>query len=236
MATRDIRTFHETLACDVCGRTLLRGERAETWLAGGTRRQVCELCTPRALHEGWVREGARLEMASRAPAGERRRSLLGRLRQRLDRVDEGAERGVEPGGDGPPSVPSPAAVPMPPREPRQVRAIPTDPDHRVHAALEVFNTSEQTRTVAGVARSLGAPAVSVRAVPGTSRVAIAVSWELSWYRFEIELADDNPGASRVAQGYELGDLSPEELVPNAAADEYGRLALTAAGSSSIDGR
>jgi hypothetical protein len=228
MATRDIRTFHDTQVCDVCGRTLLRGESAETWLAGGTRRQVCELCTSRALHEGWVREGARLEVASRAPAGDRRRSLLGRLRQRRVRAEESGQLGPEPGGEPAPDGPPPAAVPMPPREPRQVRAIPTDPDHRVHAALEVFNTSEQTRTVAGVARSLGSPAVSVRAVPGTSRVAIAVSWELSWYRFEVELADDHPGASRVGQGYELGELELDERTPNAAADEYGRLALTAA--------
>jgi hypothetical protein len=228
MVTRDIRTFHESLQCEVCGRTLLRGERAETWLAGGARRQVCELCTPRALHEGWVREGARLETASRAPAGERRRSLIGRLRQRLERAEDTAERGLDHAPEAGTPAPPPAAVPMPPREPRQVRAIPTDPDHRVHAALEVFNGSEQTRTIAGVARSLGAPAVSVRAVPGTSRVAIAVSWELSWYRFEVELADDHPGASRVGQGYELAELEPDERVANAAADEYGRLALSAA--------
>ncbi|HET6449628.1 MAG TPA: hypothetical protein VFG31_11025, partial [Conexibacter sp.] len=81
MTTKDIRTAHVQVSCDVCGRTLLRGEHAETYLAGGSRRQVCELCTARALHEGWVREGAALERATRSFGGERRRSLLGRLRR-----------------------------------------------------------------------------------------------------------------------------------------------------------
>jgi hypothetical protein len=31
-------------------RTLLRGEVAVPFLAGGRRRQVCELCTARATH------------------------------------------------------------------------------------------------------------------------------------------------------------------------------------------
>ena len=43
--TRDIKTNQQDVSCDVCGRTLLRGERAEAFLAGGERRQVCELCT-----------------------------------------------------------------------------------------------------------------------------------------------------------------------------------------------
>ena len=36
--TRDIRTNQLDVACDVCGRTLLRGEHAEHFLAGGERR------------------------------------------------------------------------------------------------------------------------------------------------------------------------------------------------------
>ena len=50
MSTRNIRTpaadLH--LVCDVCGRTLLRGERSHPYLEGGERRTVCELCTSRA--------------------------------------------------------------------------------------------------------------------------------------------------------------------------------------------
>ena len=41
--TRDIKTNQLYIACDVCGRTLLRGEHAEHFLAGGERRIVCDL-------------------------------------------------------------------------------------------------------------------------------------------------------------------------------------------------
>ncbi|MDP9385661.1 MAG: hypothetical protein M3P50_10615, partial [Actinomycetota bacterium] len=53
---RDIRTNQSDIACDVCGRTLLRGEAPVPFLTGGQRRHVCELCTARAAHEGWIRE------------------------------------------------------------------------------------------------------------------------------------------------------------------------------------
>ena len=38
--TRDIRTNQVDVACDICGRTLLRGEHAESFLAGGARRRL----------------------------------------------------------------------------------------------------------------------------------------------------------------------------------------------------
>ena len=63
--TRDIRTNQIDIACDVCGRTLLRGEHAETFLAGGSRREVCDLCTARAQNEGWIRESGGDELALR---------------------------------------------------------------------------------------------------------------------------------------------------------------------------
>ena len=58
MERKSITTSRAAVACDVCGRTLLRGEHADAFIANGSRRMVCELCTARAANEGWIREGA----------------------------------------------------------------------------------------------------------------------------------------------------------------------------------
>lgn len=81
MATRSIVTSQPDIACDVCGRRLLRGERPDVFIAGGRRRNVCELCAPRAVDEGWLRESDR-HTVSLPPARQRRtRGLIDRLRQ-----------------------------------------------------------------------------------------------------------------------------------------------------------
>jgi hypothetical protein len=240
-STRDIRTNQLDISCDVCGRTLLRGERAESYLAGGERRQVCELCTVRAQQEGWIREDGGDELTLRTGRPERGRGFMERFRARRERArevaDEAAaeeaealsaeprrprERRDEPARDAAP----PADLP---RRPRHVRAVPTNAELKVERALEVFNASEHTRTVGGIARSLGAPAVSARPLADRpSVVGIAVMWELSWYRFEIDLSDEAGGVRQIAQGAELSELDPDEQVVNAAADERGGLHLAAA--------
>ena len=224
--SRDIRTNQSDLACDICGRTLLRGEHAETFLAGGARREVCDLCTARAQHEGWIREsgGDELELRHTRHDG-RGRSFLDRLRSRRERAREVQEEAEVTHHEEPDAPPRPA--PEAPRRPRHIRAVPTNADLKMQRALELFNTSDHTRTVGGVARSLGAPGVSVR--PRTDRpsvVTITVMWELSWYRFEIDLSDEAGGVRRDAQGDELSELSDDEQAINAAADERGALHLS----------
>jgi hypothetical protein len=215
--TRAIKTNQLDIACDACGRTLLRGEHAEHFLAGGERRTVCDLCTARAQHEGWIRESGADDLAPHHPRHEGR-SFLERMRNRRERArelhDEAAEE--EPV----------APVPEPPRQPRHIRAVPTNAELKMQRALDVFNASDHTRTVGGVARSLGAPAVCVRPRPDRPAVvAITVMWELSWYRFEVDLSDEAGGVRRDAQGDELSELVPEEREVNAAADERGALHL-----------
>src|SRR5918999_2726988 len=82
MTRKAITTSHAAVSCDVCGRTLLRGEQAEPFIAGGTRRLVCNLCTARAANEGWIREGLADGLSVRHHRRERRGSLLRRLRDR----------------------------------------------------------------------------------------------------------------------------------------------------------
>jgi hypothetical protein len=234
-STRDIRTNQVDISCDVCGRTLLRGERAESYLASGERRQVCELCTVRAQHEGWIREDGGDELTLRTSRQEGRgRSFLERFRARRERAREVADEVAAQEAAAlyePRDVPrEPAAAAPPPdlpRRPRHVRAVPTNADLKMERALEVFNGSEHTRTVGGIARSLGAPGVSVRPLPDRpSVVGIAVMWELSWYRFEIDLSDEAGGVRQVAQGAELSELDADERLVNAAADERGGLHLS----------
>jgi hypothetical protein len=245
LRSRDIKTNRSEVVCDICGRTLLRGERAEPFLAGGQRRLVCELCTVRAAHEGWIRESGADELSSVPRVGGRGsgRSLFGRLRQRRVGVGgdeiEDDEIELDPAlaaelEDHPVVTERPRAKapePAPPdfsREPRHVHAVPTNAELKMERAIEVFNTSQHARTVAGVARSLGAPEVAVRTSDvEPSVVSLFVMWELSWYRFEVDLSDEAGGARRVAQGAELSELEPEERAVNAVADERGRIALAA---------
>ena len=230
---KSISTSHAIVACDVCGRTLLRGEHADGFLHGGTRRTVCELCTVRAMHEGWIREGLDGDDLSRLdrPA----RSLLGRLRARRAEPGTSAEAAPVFTGDDPspvtavepaPAVPDPIAEP---RMPGSVRGVPSNADMKVTRALELFNLGEHPRTVAGIARSLGAPLVTARpsATEG-SVVTVVIAWSLSWYRYEIDLADEATGARVVAQGTELEELDPADQQPNAGADDRGALHPTAA--------
>jgi len=227
VSTRAIRTPPPgvDVACDVCGRTLLRGERAHPYVDRGTRRTVCELCTARAEQEGWLREGAVRDYGDAASQRDRRRPLFGRLRRRREAASAGETDfdPLAPPESAPPAAP-PAERPRPRRrETRHVRAVPTSAEHRIAFAIDAFNRSEHPRTVAGVARSLGLPSVSVRPVQGhPSVVHLVVAWELYWYRYEFDLADED-GVRLAAQGQELDELDPGEREPNAACDESGRL-------------
>jgi hypothetical protein len=222
---KTISTNGPVLACDVCGRTLLRGEHGDVFLHAGVRRMVCELCTARAAHEGWIREG--LDAATvRSAHNGRSRSLFSRLRPRH----------AEPDGDGhdePAREPRPVHQAPPPerppqREQRSVHAIPTNADLKIVRALDLFNAGAHPRTVAGVARSLGPPIVAVRpSLTEGSVVTIVVGWELSWYRYEVDLGDEAAGVRVTAQGSELTELEPADQRPNAAADELGQLHLAA---------
>ena len=58
-----------------------------------------------------------------------------------------------------------------------------------------------------------------------SVVTLFVMWELSWYRYEVDLSDEAGDARRVAQGAEFDELEPEDRAVNATTDERGHIAL-----------
>jgi hypothetical protein len=237
---KELRPTHEMVSCAVCGRTILKGERTEAYLApAGQRKIVCELCTARADHEGWIRESAHGDMPATRRPREPRRSLIGRLRRgREDTVQvpeaPSAERRAE-FFDAERQQPEPEPqhdthehqVPRTSRrrkDPRHVRAVPTNSQVKIERALEMFNGSEHTRTISGIARTLGLPWVS--AIPSTaspSEVEVVVAWELSWYRYRIDLGDERDPVSVLDKGQEIEELDESQREWNAFANEDGHL-------------
>jgi hypothetical protein len=251
MATRSIVTSQPDVACDVCGRRLLRGELPDVFLAGGQRRTVCELCAPRAAHEGWLREADRHSVSLPPSRARRGRNLFERLRPQREAVSESspedlAEEGLalvppvatagyqtesydflEAISSAPESSATTRTASSVDVDAAEAQAPPpalTAGEVKVERALEVFNAGEHPRRVAGVARSLGEPSVVARPLAESgSVVSIVVAWELSWYRYEVDLGEEAAGAIVAAQGTELGELAQEDLLVNAAADAHGAL-------------
>ncbi|MET0614117.1 MAG: hypothetical protein ABW142_01635 [Thermoleophilaceae bacterium] len=245
---KELRPVHDAVSCDVCGRTILKGERAEWYLApGGHRRQVCDLCAVRAQHHGWIRESGAGDMPARVPRNEPRRGVLGRLRKRRPADEQarlaereamyGAANGTEP--DERPLEETEAAPAPPPRprsrpqSPRHVRAVPTTAEVKVERAIELFNGSGHQRTVAGLARTLGPPWVSALPDPNqASAVSVLVAWELSWYRYRVDLGDEADPVMMLDKGEELDQIDESFRAWNAGLDEDGRVV---AGPAATDG-
>lgn len=274
---KEIATGNDGVVCAVCARTLLKGERTETYIAsGGERRQVCDLCRIRVEEQGWVRESLHSETPLHDPRDRyRRRGLRGLLR----RPRQGGEEVPQPVYDFPseeepvpvsndafsefdpePEMeitaaqkpiaagPAPTAksanetrppiedsvtngyrpLPEPPmgrgRGTRTVRGVPIEDEVKVERALDLFNTSDHPRTVAGIARTLGKPFVTVVSAQGSpSEVHVLVAWELSWYKFVVDLGDTSESVHLQEKGYELDEISAELQLWNARMNEDGRI-------------
>lgn len=235
---KELRPFHDHITCEVCGRTILKGERTEAYLApGGVRNSVCELCFVRAEHAGWLRESAHGQAPARAPRPQERRAIFGRLRRRAQEPANGgpaagpAQQTEAEDSDAEPArangeVPEPVRRRERPQNPRHVRAVPTTAEAKLERALTLFNGSEHRRTVAGLARSLGEP--WVMAVPdpdAPSAVTVVVAWELSWYRYRVELGDAAEAVSLQDRGEEVGDIDKSLRDWNAGLDSEGALVI-----------
>ena len=160
-----MRVIKSTVAsvCAICERTLLQGEQTIRFSPDGHGFvDVCTLCQDVALEHGWVREGlAHSPALAHTPRRRRQKTLWQAL---LGARDE---------------EPEPVAS-----EPILRRL--SDEEIALVEAAELFNQSQYRRTVAGVARSLGSPKVSIVPLSGVNaETVITIAWEITWYQYRV---------------------------------------------------
>jgi hypothetical protein len=148
------------LTCAICDRTLLVGERAVRYSPDGESFvDVCPLCEAVAMDHGWLKEGSPTSPVVSEP--RRKRLSLGAL---FESRKPAAERVVD--------------------EPILRRL--SEPERAMVDAAELFNGSAFRRTVAGIAKSLGAPRASIVPLSGpNAEVVLTVAWDISWYQYRI---------------------------------------------------
>ena len=161
---------------------------------------VCELCTDEAHERGWARERSPNppEVAYSERAGRRRfLPRLGFLEG--SRTDPASEMS----------------------DPILRRLSPSE--HAIVEAAELFAASPYRRTVAGIARSLGDPRVSLVPLSGTHpEVVITVAWKISWYQYRVTF-DSAQSARLAGRGYELEELADRFKAWNAFLEADGRI-------------
>jgi hypothetical protein len=188
-------------SCAICERTLLMGERAVRFSPNGGSDyvDVCPLCAETALEYGWVREGA---PTTPTVAPERRRRGRGLLGSLLGARSRAAETTVAP-------------------DPILRRL--SEPELAMVEAADAFNASQYRRTVAGIAKSLGDPQVSVVTLSGVNtEVVLTVAWEISWYQYRVTLDSDNP-VRLEGRGHDPAELEALFTEWNAHLDVDGRV-------------
>ena len=188
-----------TPTCSVCERTLLQGEHALRFSPGGSRFvDVCPLCTGIALDHGWVKEGVALSPTLQELPRRRQKSLwqslLGAREERIEPV---------------------MSEPI-------LRRLGDDEMALVEAA-ELFNATQFRRTIAGVAKALGEPLVSITPLAGVNaEMVLTFAWDISWYQYRVSPESGQP--VRIAErGQDIDDLDPSYQGWNATVTEDGRL-------------
>jgi hypothetical protein len=102
--------------------------------------------------------------------------------------------------------------------------VPTTAGGKVERALELFNGSSHHRTVAGLARTLGVPFVGAQPdASQPSAVTLVVAWELSWYRYRVDLGDEADPVMMLEKGDEIEEIDESLREWNATLDAEGRV-------------
>jgi hypothetical protein len=181
---------------------LLQGEHALRYSPDGSQYvDVCPLCSDIAVDHGWVKEGVAVSPMLQQPVRRRQRSLWQSL---LGAREEEVE----------PVVSEPI-----------LRRLGEDEIALVEAA-ELFNATQFRRTIAGVAKALGDPLVSITPLSGVnSEMVLTFAWDISWYQYRVSPESGQP--VRVAErGQDIDDLDPGFRNWNATATEDGRVVPT----------
>ena len=189
-----------TRTCAVCERTLLMGEHTLRFSPDGEEFvDVCPLCSEVALDHGWVREGHAVSPALQQHPRKRRQKTL--WQTLLGAREEEAE----------PVVAEPV-----------LRRLSDDELALVEAA-DLFNQSTFRRTVAGVARSLGRPKVSIVPLPGVNaETVLTFAWDITWYQYRVTPEAAQP--VRIAdRGHDIAEVEETFAQWNASFDESDRL-------------
>lgn len=238
MDVKEVRPNVEPETCTVCGRRLLQGESVNWYVTpDSVRRAVCELCIPRAERARWARERDGEEIVQVRPVRGERRGMFGRVAEFFggaepDDTEDFADR------------PAPSRrreqraarrrdhqEEAPPLPPRDVKAVPTEPDARIDQGIELFNLSQFPRTIAGLTRSLGdAQATVFNNTDGT--VEVIVGWDIAWYSYRVTIGDATEPVEQSGRGNDVGELAGRVTAWNAAADGFGRLFLIDGGTES----
>ena len=188
-----------TRTCAICERTLLVGERTVRYSPNGENFvDVCPLCQEVALDYGWLKEGS----PTTPVVSDRRRKRLGPLGSLFESRKPPVERVVD--------------------EPILRRL--SVPEKAMVEATELFNSSAFRRTVAGIAKSLGEPKVSVVPLSGVNaEVVITVAWDISWYQYRVTPESGQP-VRLEGRGHEPRELESMFTSWNAKLTPDGRLA------------
>jgi hypothetical protein len=189
------------LTCAICERTLLVGERALRFAPheGGGLVDVCQLCADDAVEQGWVKEGS--PTTPTVPPARRKRRLS------LSSIFDPRRT--------PPEDETVAPEPI-------LRRL-TEHELAMVDAADLFNASAYRRTIAGIAKSLGAPKASIVPLSGVNtEVVITIAWDISWYQYRVTVDSAQP-VRLEERGLELAEVDGTFQAWNASLDARGRL-------------
>jgi hypothetical protein len=189
-----------TRVCAVCERTLLMGEQTVRFSPDGHEFvDVCPLCSDVALDHGWVREGHAVSPALQQQTRRRRQKTL--WQTLLGAREEQTESVV--------------ADPV-------LRRL-SDEELALVEAADLFNQSSFHHTVAGVARSLGPPKVSIVPLAGVNaETVLTFAWDITWYQYRVSPEAAQP--VRIAdRGHDIAEVEATFARWNARFDENDRL-------------